>query len=344
MTAVLLNGHGGLDQLEVRDDVPVPKPAPDEVLVRVAASAVNNTDINTRTGWYSRREGESEQTAWSGESMDFPWIQGADCAGRIEAVGSRVDSGRVGERVLVRTMQDPDASGRAITLGSEIPGAFAEYVAVRSTEACAVHTTMDDVHLGVLPCSYSTAEGLLQRAALGAERVLITGASGGVGSAAVLLARLRGAHITAIASGRKATRLLALGADVVVDRDADLTDVLGENSVDVVIDVVGGRGFPGLLRVLRSGGRCAVSGAVGGAHVDLDLRDLYLKDLTLAGSTFTERRVFTDLIRYIEEGLLEPVVAHTFPLAKIGAAQETFLRHEHVGKIALIPPPPESHD
>lgn len=336
MTAVLLTGHGGTDRLEVRDDVPVPRPGPGEVLIRVGASAVNNTDINTRTGWYSRDD--DARTSWSGAPLAFPRIQGADCVGRIVALGDDVGAEHIGQRVLVRTMQDPDPSGHPLTLGSEIDGAFAQYVAVRSTEAFEVHSHLDDAHLGALPCSYSTAEGLLQRAGLGAERVLITGASGGVGSAAVLLARLRGAHITAVASACKADQVLELGADVVIDREADLLDRVGESSIDVVIDVVGGGSFPRLLQALRPRGRYAVSGAVAGAHVDLDLRDLYLKDLTLVGSTFTDRSVFTDLIGYVESGALTPVVAATFPLADIVHAQEVFERHEHVGKLVLVPP------
>ena len=340
MTAVLLTGHGGIDQLEVRDDVPVPIPRRDEVLIRVGASSVNNTDINTRTGWYSRQDEPGAQTAWSGDAFAFPRIQGADCVGHIAAVGTDVPPGRVGERVVVRTMQDPDRSGRPVTLGSEIDGAFAQFVTVRSAEAFAVATPLDDAHLGALPCSYSTAEGLLQRSGLGAERVLITGASGGVGSAAVLLARLRGSHITAVTSARKAAQVLALGADVVIDREADPVGALGANSVDVVIDLVGGTHFPALLEILRPGGRYAVSGAVAGAHVDLDLRDLYLKDLSLLGSTFTSRAVFTDLIGYVESGVLQPVVARTYPLTEIATAQTDFLQHEHVGKLVLLPPEP----
>lgn len=352
MQAVLLTGHGGTDRLEFRDDVPVPHPTPGEVLIRVAAAGINNTDVNTRTGWYSTHAaaagadspGSAEQTAWSGVPMSFPRIQGADAVGRIVAVGAGVSSDRIGERVVVRTMQDPDAAGRAITLGSEIDGAFAQFVAVRSTEAFAINSPLDDASLGALPCSYSTAEGLLQRAGLGAERVLITGASGGVGSAAVLLARLRGAHVIALAAATKQDQVRALGADVVLTRDADLTAELGPGSVDVVIDVVGGEHFPFLLTVLRPRGRYAVSGAVAGAHVDLDLRDLYLKDLTLMGSTFTDRSVFADLLGYVERGELEPVVAATYPLDALIEAQEDFLRHEHVGKLVVIPPEQPGRD
>jgi len=337
MTAVVLTGHGGTDRLEVRDDVAVPSPDPDQVLIRVSAAGVNNTDINTRTGWYSRDE-EEAQTAWSGKPLTFPRIQGADCCGRIVAVGAHVDPARVGQRVVVRTMQEPDASGSPVTLGSEIDGAFAEYVVTRSTEAFSIDSPLDDTILGALPCSYSTAEGLLQRAGLRDERVLITGASGGVGSAAVMLARLRGAHITAVVGPGKADQVRALGADVILDRDSADLDDLPANTMDVVLDVVGGDSFPALLKALRPRGRYAVCGAVGGAHVDLDLRDLYLKDLSLLGATFHDRSVFADLVRHVESGALTPIVAATYPLADIATAQQTFSRHEHVGKLVLVPP------
>ena len=341
MSAVALTGHGGFNHLHYVTDAPVPRPSADEVLIEVGASAVNNTDINTRLGWYSRNPDADDKTAWSGSALAFPRIQGADCCGRIVAVGSDVDATRVGERVLVRTMQDPDVTGTQITLGSEIDGAFAQYVAVRSSEAFAIDSTWTDGELASLPCSYSTAEGLLHRAGVSAdERVLITGASGGVGSAAVQLAKRRGAHVTAIAHPDKKSTLLDIGADVVLARGVEPLSALPANSIDAVIDVVGGSDFPDLLTVLRPRGRYAVSGAVAGPHVDLDLRDLYLKDLTLLGCTFHERAVFENLVGYVERNEIRPLIAATYPLAEIVAAQERFLAKDFVGKIVLVPPQP----
>lgn len=340
MRAVQLVGHGGFDQLVLVDDCPVPNPQPDEVLIRVAASSVNNTDINTRVGWYSKTQ-SVEQTSWSGAGMAFPRIQGADCCGRIVAVGSAVDPTRIGERVLVRTMQDPivvNGTSIPVTLGSEIDGGFAQFVAVRSSEAFAINSPLTDVELATFPCAYSTAEGLLQRAGVGNEDVLITGASGGVGSALVQLAVLRGARVTAIASERHHDAIRKLGARTLIARETSLTEELGDSSVDVVIDVVGGQGFPALLRVLAPHGRYATSGAVGGPNVDLDLRDLYLKDLTLFGCTFNPRSVFEDLITYIENGQISPVVAATFPLPDLVQAQEKFLAKDFVGKVAISVP------
>lgn len=339
MTAVELLGHGGPEQLVLRDDVPVPRLRPDQVLIKVGASSVNNTDINTRVGWYTRKPGESD-TSWSGASMQFPRIQGADCCGRIVAVGEAVDGSRIGQRVLVRTMQAPELlNGHLlpITLGSEIDGAFAEFVAVRSSEAFAVESAMTDIELATFPCAYSTAEGLLHRAGVGAERIVITGASGGVGSAAVQLAVLRGAHVIAVASKRHHEDLVALGAEQVLDRDADVVHDLGPGSIDAVIDLVGGPRFPDLLRILRPRGRYATSGAVGGAEVQLDLRDLYLKDLTLLGCTFHPPEVFAALIEVIESGRLRPLVADVYPLSAIQEAQERFAAKDFVGKLVLVP-------
>lgn len=347
MHAVLLTGHGGPEALEYRTDVVVPTPTRDEVLIRIGAAGVNNTDINTRIGWYSKHgDNVDDDGGWSGTPLDFPRIQGADAAGTIVDVGPGIDPGRLGDRVIVRPMQDPldPASGvTCSTFGSEMDGGFAQYAAVRATEAFTIHTELTDVELASLPCAYSTAEGLLHRADVAeGDRVLITGASGGVGSAAVQLAVRRGAVVTALAGESKADAVRELGAATVKGRDADLVAELGENTIDVVIDVVAGPRFPQMLEVLRPGGRYAVSGAIGGPIVDLDVRTLYLKDLSLLGSTAQPREVFENLITYVERGEIRPVVADTFPLAEIGAAQQHFLGKSFVGKLVLIPPTEES--
>jgi NADPH:quinone reductase-like Zn-dependent oxidoreductase len=256
-------------------------------------------------------------------------------------VGSAVDPDRIGERVLVRTMQDPimvNGTSIPVTLGSEIDGSFAQYVAVRSSEAFSIDSPLSDAELATFPCAYSTAEGLLQRAGVTNEDVLITGGSGGVGSALVQLAVMRGARVTAVASRGHHETLTRIGAHTLVSRGTDVIDALGESSMDVVIDVVGGPTFPSLLRVLVPQGRYATSGAVAGANVDLDLRDLYLKDLTLFGCTFHPRSVFEDLIGYIESGRVTPLVAAEYQLSDIVAAQERFMRKDFVGKIAISVP------
>ena len=354
MSAVHLTGHGGLEMLEFRDDVPVPAPGQGEVLIRVGAAGVNNTDINTRIGWYSKSvsaatseaaadglgDADGGDAAWTGKALSFPLIQGADCCGSIVGVGEGVDGGRIGERVVVRSMMRAYVGYRPFecwTLGSECDGAFAQFVKAPSREAHRVRCDWSDAELASIPCSYSTAENLLHRARAGAERILVTGASGGVGSAAVQLAKRRGATVCAVASPSKADAVKAIGADEVVSRVDDLAEA-GTEKFDLAVDVVGGSGWGTLLGLLKRGGRCAVAGAIAGPIVELDLRTLYLSDLTLFGCTFQDDEVFENLVGYVERGEIRPVVAGTYPLNRIADAQTDFVGKGFVGKLVLVPP------
>lgn len=348
MRAVILTGHGGYEKLEFSDDMPVPTAGSDDVLIRVGAAGVNNTDINTRIGWYSKAVAEAtdagvvdgiagaQDDGWAGTAFHFPRIQGADACGHIVAVGSNVDPARIGERVLVESVlrrADPYAVSY---LGSEMDGGFAEYLCVAADQAHQIKSALTDVELASFPCAYSTAENILTRTNVKAgERVLITGASGGVGSAAVQLAKRRGAEVVAIAGEDKVNAILALGADRVVPRGADLKEIFGAEYFDAAVDIVGGAQFGAILDCLKRGGRNGASGAIAGPIVDLDLRTLYLKDLHLVGCTVFEPMVFVNLIRYIEQGEIKPIVAATFPLEHIVAAQEAFMSKRHVGKIVL---------
>jgi NADPH:quinone reductase-like Zn-dependent oxidoreductase len=357
MRAVLMIGHGGFDKLAYRDDVPVPQPLAGEVLIRVGAAGVNNTDINTRTAWYSKsvQEGttasggsggyataQSADAGWTGAVPLFPRIQGADACGLIVAVGPGVDPARIGERVLIepvfRRQGVTAAADQAIYFGSECDGAFADYAKAPAVHAHRIDSDLSDAELASFPCAYSAAENMLTKAQLAAgETVLVTGASGGVGSAAVQLAKRRDAKVIAAAGVDKGAEIAALGAARVIARDADLPQVLGHETVDVVIDVVGGGQFPHLLEILKRGGRYAVAGAIAGPVVDLDLRTLYLKDLRLLGCTVLEPGVFANLIGYIARGEIRPLVARQYALKDIVAAQEEFLRKRHIGKIVLLP-------
>ena len=339
MRGVALTGHGGPEVLLWREDLPVPEPAAGSVLIRVAAAAVNNTDINTRTAWYSKGDAAASDAGWSGGALALPRIQGADVCGTIVAVGDGVDADRIGERVLIEPCIT-EADGLELAypwyLGSECDGGFAEYTHVASRHAYRVESNLSNVELVSFPCSYSTAENMLTRSNVKAgDTVLVTGASGGVGSAAVQLAKARGAHVVAVTSPAKAQALRNIGADTIVDRDADYRRELGTASVDVVIDLVAGPKWPSLLDVLRPRGRYAVSGAIAGPVVELDVRTLYLKDLSLFGCTVLEPEVFGNLIKRIERGHVKPLVAETFPLKEIAAAQSAFQAKGHIGKIVL---------
>ena len=131
--------------------------------------------------------------------------------------------------------------------------------------------------------------------------------------------------------------LKELGADQTVNRNDDLVSVLGENSVDAVVDLVGGSSWPQLLDILKPGGKYVTSGAIAGPIVDLDLRSLYLKDLTLFGSTVNDPYVFENVIHCIEEGQIKPLVAQSFPLKEIHKAQTVFMEKKFIGKLVLIP-------
>jgi len=355
MKAVITMGVGGYDQLEYRD-VPVPVPSKGEVLLQVLAAGVNNTEINTRLGWYSssvssgtedwnqsERDGEEDLSdgGWD-QATPFPFIQGTDCCGRVVAVGSGVGNDLIGFRVLVRPCIRPEgfSSMENIWMGSDFDGAFAQFVKIDAAEIFPVDCDWSDAELGSIPCAYGTAENMLHRAGVSSgENVLVAGASGGVGSAVVQLAKRRGAQVIAVAGEVKSARVRAIGADRVVARGSDIVAELGEEAVDVVVDNVAGPGFMDMLKIVKRGGRYASSGAIAGPMVKMDMRDFYLKDLILIGCTAWDEPVFPNLIAYIERGEIKPLVAKTFPLERIVEAQREFTKKEHVGKFVLIPPP-----
>ena len=352
MKGIHLIGHGGFEKLVLNLDIPKPEPKNDEVLIKVSAAGINNTDINTRIGWYSKSvttdtndggekgfaSSNDKDATWSGNALKFPRIQGADICGKIISVGKDVDQSRVGERVIVRSMQsDPNNLQKisSYVIGSEIDGGFAEYVAVRSSESFKINSDWSDVELASIPCAYSTAEGMLHRVNLKNEKVLITGASGGVGSAAIQLAKRRGAFVIAQCSKSKFEDIKKIGADKVADRNEDLINKLGINKIDVVVDLVAGSNWKQLLDILKPGGRYVTAGAIAGPIVNLDIRTLYLKDLTFYGCTYQPLEIFKNLIKYIENNEIKPLIAKTFPLEKIVDAQKEFLSKKFIGKIVL---------
>jgi len=356
MTAALLTGHGGLDKLEYRHDVTTPSPKANEVLIKVSAAGINNTDINTRIAWYSKSvttatdsgatsgfdDANADDSSWTGEAIKFPRIQGADVCGVIVAVGDQVNNERIGERVLIRSIMQTYTEFRPYecwTFGSEIDGGFAQYTVAPAAESYPVKSNWSDAELASIPCAYSTAENMLHRASIKAgETVLITGASGGVGSAAVQLVKRRGARVVAVTSQSKAEEVKQLGADKIIFRGESITDKIGTDQLDVVIDLVAGKDWPMFIDALKRGGRYATAGAIAGPMVELDIRTLYLKDLTFFGCTFQDEIVFQNLIKYIEANEIKPLVAKTYPLSDIAAAQTDFLQKTHTGKLVLIPP------
>ena len=349
MMAVITTGIGGYDKLDYRK-VPIPRPGPGEVLLSVLAAGVNNTDINTRLGWYasSNKDGTGDTKSdadrpgggWNG-ATPFPFIQGTDCCGRVVSVGPGGDESRIGSRVLVRSCMRKRGFDTMDTvwLGSDFDGAFAQYVKVPAHEIFTVDCDWGDAELGSIPCAYGTAENMVHRAKVAqGMRVLVPGASGGVGSAVVQLAKRRGAEVVGITSASKRDVVTDIGADRVLTRENDPVGILGKESVDVVIDNVAGPGFGMMLKVLRRGGQYVSAGAIAGPVVELDMREMYLKDIMLIGCTAWDAPVFPNLISYIENGEIRPLLADTYPLARIADAQRSFQDKRHAGKIVLIPP------
>jgi len=236
----------------------------------------------------------------------------------------------------------PDARP-ADVLGSERDGGFAEYVVVPSCRAHPVDgSPLTDVELAALPIAYGTALGMLDRGSVSdGHTVLVTGASGGVGLAAVQLARARGARVVAVCSGDKGDAVRSAGADAVVDRRRG--EVLADAAVaapegyDAVIDVVAGTVLGPGLGLLRAGGRWVVAGALDGWAVDIDVRRLYLANLSLVGSTMHTPRIFDQLVEIARRGDVSPVIAATFSLERVGEAQAQLARRGHVGKLIVVP-------
>jgi NADPH:quinone reductase-like Zn-dependent oxidoreductase len=352
MQAMLTTGQGGYEQL-VYCAMPLPQLQAGELLLQVLAAGINNTDINTRLGWYGAAAASAAGAAaeaasaaaplgWNG-ATPFPLIQGADCCARVVALAPDVQGVLMGARVLVRSCMRVAGFENPATrwLGTDFDGAFAQYLKAPATEVFAVHSDWSDVELASLPCAWGTAENMLHRAAVGAgEQVWVTGASGGVGSAAVQLARRRGAQVTAITSRDKRDAVAALGAERVLCREDGAAAYAGLPAPDVVVDNVGGTGFGSLLQALRRGGRYVSSGAIAGAEVTLDMRDFYLKDLTLIGCTAWDAPVFPNLIGYVERHEIRPVVAASFALQDMARAQQMFLDKRHTGNIVLVPDQP----
>jgi NADPH:quinone reductase-like Zn-dependent oxidoreductase len=358
MQAIVLTGHGGLDQLELHEDWPTPVPGADEVLIRVGACGLNNTDVNTRTGWYSKSNTEAtsgddlagaddRDSTWGGESMCFPRIQGADVAGVVVATGERADHTLIGKRVLVdvwfRNWRDSTNLEPTGYLGSEYDGGFAEFTKVDRRQVHSIDCALSTTELATFATAYLTAENMLDRAHVKAgDAVLITGASGGVGSALVQLTNRRDAIPIAMCSLDKTESVMAIGPAAVLERNpTDLRSALrqatGRDTVDVVADIVGGRLWPQLIDVIARGGRYTCAGAIAGPMVEFDLRTFYLNDLTFTGTTVEPPEVIKTLLGYIERGEINPLLARSYPLSRFHEAQQTFIDKHHVGNIVVCP-------
>ncbi|PRY70716.1 NADPH:quinone reductase-like Zn-dependent oxidoreductase [Halomonas ventosae] len=360
MAAMLLTGHGDVDRLVYRDDVPTPRPGPGEVLVRVTATAKNNTDRKAREGLYPVKKGEVTSFAMGGEpTLTFPRIQGADIAGRVVAVGEGVDAARVGERGLLDFNLYPDTR-RDINLtpdyyGHGADGGFAEYVAVPSDQFHHIpNPELADAELAALGmCSYQTAYHMITSARVSAgERVLVSGASGGVGTALIQLCRIVGAVPYAVSQQEKAPALKALGAEAVIDR-GDLEgfaervlEATGGAPIDAVMDLVGGemtdRFIDTMIQDMKARSsypRLSIAGASGGNISEILWTRIYLYQVRIFGVSHGTREEAEQLIAWIRSGELKPVLHAAFKLSDLHQAERYFVSRgsNFLGKIVIVP-------
>ncbi|AMC99409.1 Crotonyl-CoA reductase [Halomonas chromatireducens] len=361
MTAMLLTGHGGIDKLIYRDDVATPRPGPGEVLVRVTATAKNNTDRKAREGLYPTKEkGEVTSFAMGGTpTLTFPRIQGADVAGKVAAVGEGVDPQRIGQRGLLDFNLYPD-SRRDINLmpdyyGHGADGGFAEYVAVPSDQFHHVpNPELADAELAALGmCSYQTAYHMMTSANVTAgERVLVTGASGGVGTALIQLCRIVGATPIAVSQLDKADALLAMGAEAVVDR-GDLPtfvervlEATGGSPIDAVMDLVGGEMTDRFIDTMivdmkrrSTYPRLSIAGASGGNLSEIMWTRIYLYQVQIFGVSHGTREEAEQLMEWIRQGQLKPVLHAAFKLSDLHRAETYFVNRgsNYLGKIVIVP-------
>ncbi len=361
MAAMLLTGHGGTDKLEYRPDVAVPQPGPGEVLVKVTATAKNNTDRKAREGLYpTRDEGEVTSFAMAGTpTLTFPRIQGADVAGRVVAVGAGVSADRVGERGLLDFNLYAD-DRRDINLtpdhyGHGADGGFAEYIAVPSDQFHAVaNPELADAELAAMGmCSYQTGLHMLTAAGVRAgERVLVTGASGGVGTALIQMCRVLGARPFAVSQRDKAAALTGLGAEAVIDRCEPDTlvervrDATGGRPIDAVMDLVGGGMTDRFIDTMifdmsrrADYPRLSIAGASGGNTSALMWTRVYLYQVRILGVSHGTRAEAEQLFGWIREGRIGPVLHGAFRLSELRTAEDYFVHrgNDFLGKIVIVP-------
>ncbi|SDL20110.1 NADPH:quinone reductase [Franzmannia pantelleriensis] len=361
MSAMLLTGHGDVDKLEYRHDVPTPRPAPGEVLVRVTATAKNNTDRKAREGLYPTKEkGEVTSFAMGGEAtLTFPRIQGADIAGRIAAVGDGVDPARIGERGLLDFNLYADGR-RHINLtpdyyGHGADGGYAEYVALPADQFHPVpNPELADAELAAMGmCSYQTAYHMMTSARVKAgEHVLVTGASGGVGTALIQLCRIVGAIPYALSQADKAEALKALGAEAVFDRTrmddftAQVMTATGGAPIDAVMDLVGGEMTDRFIDTMivdmnrrADYPRLSIAGASGGNLSEIMWTRIYLYQVQIFGVSHGTREEAEQLVEWIRAGQLKPVLHAAFKLSELHTAERYFVKRgsNYLGKIVIVP-------
>ncbi|MDX8342330.1 zinc-binding dehydrogenase [Rossellomorea sp. YZS02] len=344
MKAVQVTGYGDVDKLSVVD-IPCPIPKRGEVLVKVKACAINNTEIWMREGAY----GTEEKSGWRPEGVQFPRIPGSDITGEIIEVGEDVPETMVGKAIVLFPFTSSGGEGSEHIsddmsfIGSEYDGGYAEYV-VWPSELCYDMPLSTFEESAVFSVSGLTAWHMVEQIqAKPSETIVVTGANGGVGSLNVQIAsNVFGSKVIAIVGDLELEdKMKELGANHVLSyKSPNLAEEIlevNDGPVDSVLDVVGDALFSTSLEVLKKGGKFCISGSAGGQKTELDFRILYLKHITFYGSVLGTREEFKQMLEAISEGKIKPVIDRTFPLEKAGEAQTYFKHSGKLGKILLLP-------
>ncbi len=334
MKALLLRQHGGLDELHVVDEYPAPSAVAGHVVIRVRAASFNYHDVFTVRGM-------------PGIKVPLPVIIGLDMAGEITEVGADVAKWKVGDRVLVNPVNKKKG-----LMGEMLDGGMAEYCLVAADQLVAMPPGVSFEQAASLPVAYGTAHRMLitHQTVKAGERVLVLGASGGVGTGCVILAKLLGAEVIACASSaEKLERLKALGADEVVNyRDTEWSkwaiEKYGkpqrrtyEGGVDVVINFTGGDTWVPSLRCLKRGGKLLVCGATAGYDPKEDLRYVWSFELNIIGSNSFYDDNLAALMQLIGEGKMKPVVDKVLPLEQAREGLRLIEDREVIGKVVVTP-------
>ena len=334
MKALLLRQHGGLDELTLVDDYPRPQATEANVVIRVRASSFNYHDVFTVRGM-------------PGIKVPLPVIIGLDMAGEISEIGSGVEGWSVGDRVLVNPL-----NRRRGLLGEMMDGGMAEYCQVAADQLIRMPAAVSFEAAAALPVAYGTAHRMLitHKTVNKGDRVLVLGASGGVGTGCVLLAKMLGAEVIACAGGEeKMQRLKDMGADEVIDyKKVDFSkwaiEKYGkpqrrshEGGVDVVINFTGGDTWVPSLKCLKRGGRLLVCGATAGHDPKEDLRYIWSFELNIIGSNSFYDDDLAALMDLIAQGRIEPVIDRVLPLSGAREGLRLIQDREVLGKVVVTP-------
>ncbi|CUJ90691.1 zinc-binding dehydrogenase [Achromobacter xylosoxidans] len=334
MKALLLSEHGGLDQLRVVTDKAVPAPTEGHVVIRVRASSFNYHDVFTVQGM-------------PGIKVPLPVVIGLDLAGEVSEVGPGVGSWKPGDRVLV----NPLNRARGL-MGEMLDGGMAEYCLVSQEQLIALPDAVSFDDAAALPVAYGTAHRMLitHQTVRAGDRVLILGASGGVGTASVILAKLLGAEVIACAgTNAKAEALKALGADHVINyRETDFSKWAiaqygkpqrrtNEGGVDVVVNFTGGDTWVPSLKCLKRGGTLLVCGATAGHDPKEDLRYVWSFELNIKGSNSFYDDNLKALLDLVAEGRISPLIDRRLPLEQAADGLALIRDREVLGKVIVNP-------